>query len=83
MRCKCSSRVKVACVVLSSFPTCCIIASERASGIVLRVVHVLRVPVFCLHRCFWMHVLRYSCSILSFYLQKDRFWAGAEDMPQG
>ena len=83
MRCKCASSVRVVCVVSSSFLTCRIIASERASGIVLRVIHVLRVPIFCLHRCFWMHVLLYPCSIRSFELQKDQFRAWAEDTPQG
>ena len=83
MRCKSASRVRVACAVFSPFPTCCMIASERAFGIVLRVIHVLCVPVFCLYRCWWMHVLRYPCSVRSFQLQKDRFWAWAEGMPQG
>ena len=68
--------------MFSSFVTCCIIASERASGIVSRVMHVLRVPVFCLHPCFWMHVLRYPCFVRSFQLEKDRFGAEAEDRPQ-
>ena len=83
MRCKCASSVRVACAAFSSFLTCCIVAWERASWIVSRVIDVLRVPVFCLHRCFWMHVLRYPCSVRSFQLQKDRFWASAEDTPQG
>ena len=73
----------VAFAVFSSFPTCCIIASERASEIVLRVIHVLRVPVFYLHRYFWMHVVRYLCSVRSFQLQKDWCWASTEDTPQG
>ena len=68
--------------MFSAFMTCCIIASERASGSVPRVIRVLRVPVSCLHPCFWMHVLRYPCSVRSFQLQKDRFWAWAEDTPQ-
>ena len=68
--------------MFSAFVTCCIIASERASGSVPRVIRVLRVPVSCLHPCFWMHVLRYPCSVRSFQLQKDRFWAWAEDTPQ-
>ena len=82
MRCKCASSVKGGYAVFSSFMTCSIIASERASGIVSRVIHVPRVPVFCLHPCFWMHVLRYPCSVRSFQLQRDRFWAWAEDTPQ-
>ena len=36
MRCKCASSIRVACVVFSSFVTCCNIASERASRIVSR-----------------------------------------------
>ena len=68
--------------MFSAFMTCCIIASERASGSVPRVIRVLRVPVSCLHPCFWMHVLRYPCSVRSFQLHKDRFWARAEDTPQ-
>ena len=81
-RCKCASSVKGAYAVLCLFVKCCIIASECASGIVSRVIHVLRVPFFCLHPCFRMHVLRYPCSVRSFQLQKDRFWAWAEDTPQ-
>ena len=68
--------------MFSAFMTCCSIASERASGSVPRGIRVLRVPVSCLHPCFWMHVLRYPCSVRSFQLQKDRFWAWAEDTPQ-
>ena len=74
MRCKCASRGRVASAVLSSFPTCFIIVSERASGNVLRVIHVVvripRVRVFCLQCCFWMHVLRYPCSVRSFSVAK-------------
>ena len=83
MRCKCASSVRGVCAVFSSFLTCSIIASGRASGIVSRVIHVLRVLVFCLHPCFWMHVLCYPCSVRSFQLHKDRFRAWAEDTPQG
>ena len=68
--------------MFSAFMTCCIIASERASGSVPRVILILRVPVSCLHPCFWMHVLRYPCFVRSFQLQKDRFWAWAEDKPE-
>ena len=68
--------------MFSAFMTCCIIAYERASGSVPRVIRVLRVPVSCLHPCFWMHVLRYPCSVRSFQLQKDQFWAWAEDKPE-
>ena len=68
--------------MFSAFMTCCITASERASESVSHVISVLRVPVSCLHPCFWMHVLRYLCSVRSFQLQKDRFWAWAEDRPQ-
>ena len=67
--------------MFSAFMTCYIIASERASGSVPRVIRVLRVPVSCLHPCFWMHVLRYPFSVRFFQLQKDRFWAWAEDTP--
>ena len=52
--------------VFSSFPACCMVASKRAFGIVLRVIHVLCVLVFCLHPCLWMHVLRYPRSVCSF-----------------
>ena len=83
MRFKCASSVRGAYAVFSSFVTCYIIASERASRIVSRVIHIPRVPVFCLHPWFWMHVLRYPCSVRSFQLQKDRFCAWAEDTPQG
>ena len=82
LRCKCVSIVRGAYAVFFFFVTCCIIASERASGIVSRVIHILRVPILCLHPCFWMHVLRFSCSLRSFQLQKDRFWAWAQDTPQ-
>ena len=75
MGCRCASRVKVPSTVFSSFPTCYMIASVRASRNFLCVIHVLRVPVFCLHRCFWMHVLHYPCFACSFQLQLDRFWA--------
>ena len=68
--------------MFSSFVTSCIIASERASGIVSRVIHVLRVPFFCLHPCFRMHVLRYPCSVRSFEVQMEWVWAWAEDTPQ-
>ena len=81
MRCKCASSVMGAYAVFSSFLACCIVASQRAYGIVSRVIHGLRVPLVCLHRCFWMHVLRYPCSVCSFQLQEDRFWAWAEDTP--
>ena len=84
--CQCVASVPLvsrgACAVFSAFMTCCIIASERASGSVPRVICVMRVPVSCLHPCFWMHILRYPCSVRSFRLQKDRFWAWAEDTPQ-
>ena len=82
MRCKCASSVRVACVVFSSFMTCCRIASESASGIVSRVIHVLRVPIFCLRHCFWTRLWRHPCSVCSFQLQKDRFWAWVEETPQ-
>ena len=82
MRCKCASSFRGAYAVFSAFMTCCIIASERASSSVPRVIRVLRVPVSCLHPCLWMHVLRYPCSVRSFQLQKDRFWAWTEDTPQ-
>ena len=82
MRCKCASSVRGAYAVFSSFVTCCIIASKRASGIVPHVIRVLRVPVSCLHPYFWMHLLRYPCPLRSFQPQKDRFWAWAEDTPQ-
>ena len=51
--------------------------------VVSRVIHVQRAPLVCLHRCFWMHVLRYPCSVRSLQLQKDRLLALAEDTPQG
>ena len=82
MRFKCASSVRVALSLFCSFPTCGIIASKRVSGMALRVIHVLCVPVFCLHPCFWMHGLRYPRYVCSFQLQKDRFWAKAEDKPQ-
>ena len=82
MRCECASSVRGAYAMFSSFMTRCIIASERASWIVPRVIRVLRVPVSCVRPCFWMHVLRYPCSVYSFQLQKDRFWAWAEDKPE-
>ena len=52
MLCKCASGVRGAYAVFSSFLASCIIAPERASGIASRVIHVLRVPVFCLHPYF-------------------------------
>ena len=79
---KCASRARVAFAVFPLFSTCCVIASKRAAGIVLHVIHVVRVLVFCLHPCFWMHVLRCPPSVCSFQLQKNRFWALVEDKPQ-
>ena len=83
MRRKCASSVRVACAVFSPILTCSIIGSEGASWIISRVIHVLCVPAFCLRRLFWMRVLRYPCSVPSLQLQKDQFWAWAEDTPQG
>ena len=65
---KCASMVRVAFAVFSSFPTCCIIASEHACGIVLGVVRVLRVAIFCFQRCLWTHVLRYPRFVRSVQL---------------
>ena len=82
MRFKCASRVRVAFAVFPLFSTCCVIASKRAAGIVLHVIHVVRFLLFCLHPFFWMHVLRCPPSVCSFQLQKNRFRAWVEDKPQ-
>ena len=39
--------------MFSAFMTCCIIASERASESVPRVIRVLRVPVSCMVSITW------------------------------